>query len=250
MAPLLLAANCGLSPQAHAQLSTNGAPVSVPETSSFQPQPWMGPAGFRYILDAVAPPPEPGSADEKSDLDQLLQAQAARTPADIKEAMADEHFSLKLLAEAVGPDCTPKKFPVAFALLEKVLREEEFFNGVLKAKYKRARPYADHPEIKNLYSAATPSYPSDRASASRLSTLLLMELFPAKSGAVLDRDLVLGQSGVNAGVDYPSDVIQGRNLAHAILYVIHDTPSFQQELMRAKRETGSASVPTLKSAPF
>jgi acid phosphatase (class A) len=246
IAPLLLVANYGVSSLGYAEAAPVDAQASTETMETSTKLPWMGPSGFAYILNAVKPPPASRSPAEKVDLNALLKAQSSRTEADIQEAMANQHFNLGLLTRVVGPDCTAEKYPVTFALLDKVLREEKFFIAGFKKKYQRPRPYVGHPELKNLYSAKTTSYPDETAAVSRSMSLLLMELFPAKTSDLLNRDLAIGQSEINAGVSYPTDIYAGRNLAHAIAYVTHDTPQFQSELNKAKVETGVLMLPPTK----
>jgi acid phosphatase (class A) len=198
---------------------------------------WIGPNGKAYVLQAISPPPAPSSDQEKSDLQAVLKAQSERTAADVQEAMADQNFTIALFGDVLGPDFTPQNYPVTFDFLNHVLMDENFLNAQLQKRYKRRPPYADHPEVKNLFAATgASSYPSQFAAQARIIMLVLAELFPEKASAIVTRELVLTQSGVNAGVSYPSDVNAGKAQAHALIYVLQDNPGFDKDMAGAKAE--------------
>ena len=73
---------------------------------------------------------------------------------------------------------------------------------------------------------------------------LLSELFTDKAVPLLLRDVAIAQSRVNAGVNYPSDIVGGRALAVALIFVLQDNPLFEKDLARAKAE-----IAAKKAAP-
>jgi len=248
---LLIAANYGVS--ALEQLPADPASTPAPSPSLQQRADaslsWLGPRGKAYSLQAVQPPPTPGSDKDKTDLQAVLKAQATRTDADTKEAIADQKFTVGLLAGVISPDFTPENYPITFDLLNRVNEDVSFLNLTLQNQYKRKRPYQDHPEVKNLFPVEEYSYPSGHASTSRMLMTVLTELFTDKAIALLARDQLIAQSRVNAGVDYPSDIDAGRALAVALMFVLQDNPAFDGDMAKARAEiaakmksaTGSAT---------
>ena len=249
-APVLMAAAwCG---SVRGQDAGQAAPSNSPATPPAQPSAstklnWMDQRGVDYILSSVPPPPAPGSRDEAEDLAAVLKAQHERTATDIAKARVDEHFGLATLAGVIGPDFTQKNYPVSYALLDRILQDQGFLNSTLQARFHRQPPYAQHPEIKNLFSVSGFSYPSAPVSESRILSVTLMELFRPKTGELANRDLELGQNLLNAGVIYPTDIIGGRQLAQSLLFVIHDTPEFQRDITRAKIEIAGKMKPAAKA---
>jgi acid phosphatase (class A) len=217
-----------------AQTTTTSVPTT--ETQQQASLSWLHDAGKAYVLHAVQPPPSSGSDRDKADLQAVLNAQTSRTAGESQEALTDQKFSPRLLSKAVGPNFTPENYPITFNFLSRVLADTTFLNSVLQAKYKRGRPYQDHPEVKNLFTLESSSYPSEQAASSRMLMLVLSELFPERVTALLDRDEAIAQSGVNAGVYYPSDVIAGRALAQALMFVLQDNPGFDGDMAKVRSE--------------
>jgi acid phosphatase (class A) len=219
-----------------ADTSSTATSTSSLKPNKQTPWHWLREADKEVLLKAIPAVPLPGSDQDKADLQAVLKAQAARTPKDIEEAKADEKFTMDLVTNVVGPDFTPKNYPVTFDLLKRLLDDESFLTSTLKEEYKRNRPYQDHPEVKNLFPAKQYSYPSGHASGSRILMLILAQLFPDKATALINRANTIAQSRVNAGVHYPSDIIAGNAVAHALEFAIQDNPEFQNDLAKAKAE--------------
>jgi acid phosphatase (class A) len=242
--PLLFAAACSASALNPLSAQADSAPMPSAPLQKLLSLQWTTQAGMDYILNAVPPPPAPGSDEEKADFQAVLKAQAARRAGDTNEIQAG--LKIGLLTTVLSPDFIPRNYPLTFAFLGQVQEETRLLNDKVKARYQRHRPYQDHPEIKNLFAADSFGYPSEFAADSRMLVLVLSELFPFKAGDLLHRDLVLAPNDVQAGVAYPSDIIAGRALAHAFLFVIQDNPDFKHDLARAQAEIAektSGAVP-------
>jgi acid phosphatase (class A) len=224
--PLLFAAACSASALNPLSAQADSAPMPSAPLQKLLSLQWTTQAGMDYILNAVPPPPAPGSDEEKADFQAVLKAQAARRAGDTNEIQAG--LKIGLLTTVLSPDFIPRNYPLTFAFLGQVQEETRLLNDKVKARYQRHRPYQDHP------------------ADSRMLVLVLSELFPFKAGDLLHRDLVLAPNDVQAGVAYPSDIIAGRALAHAFLFVIQDNPDFKHDLARAQAEIAektSGAVP-------
>jgi acid phosphatase (class A) len=239
IAPFLIAASYSISTPEHLPAQTTAAPTPPAPLHQAFPLSWINQAGIDYVLNAVPPPPVAGSDEDKADLQAVLKAQADRTPIDIEEARADRKFRIELLTRSLSPDFTARNYPVTFALLGRVLQDESFLTSNLKARYKRNRPYQDHPEVKNLFVIEHDGFSGEIASASRILVLVLAELLKDHIDDLLKRDEVLAQSGVKAGVIYPSDLIAGRAVAQALIFVLQGQPGFEAEMNRARVEINS-----------
>jgi len=233
---LLIAANYALFTMLQLPADSASAPASSQSKEQNGSLRWVSEQGTAYLLQAVPPPPTLSSDKEKADLAAVLQAQAARTAAEMEEAKADQTFAIELMAKVIGPDFTAKNYPVTFDLLNRLQTEMQALSSMLQAKYQRHRPYQDHPEVKNLYTVDQPGYPGLQAAESRMTTLILSQLFAENTTSLLDRDQTIAQSSVDAGANYPSDIIGGRALAHSLLFVLQSNPIFMSDLAKAKAE--------------
>jgi acid phosphatase (class A) len=188
----------------------------------------------------IPPPPAKGSAADQQDLAGVLQAQAARTPALVAEAMKDQTYKITLVTSVIGSDFTAAADPAAFALLNHANQDVSFITSYLKNDYQRNRPYVDHPEVKNLFPEKNHSYPSGHSSGSEVMADCLALLFPSQQAALHARAFAIAQSRVTAGVHYPSDIKEGAVLGDKAFALIEATPAFQKELGAAQAEVKQA----------
>jgi acid phosphatase (class A) len=220
-------------------LSLSGLPAAASGDKSHSPSKkwyWLSEGDKDRLLKAFPPKPEPGSSVDQADLQGVLQAQASRTPADIAEAMADKNFNMERVSNALGAGFTKKNFPVTFALLDRVNQDEYLLNVTLKNQNMRKRPYQEHPEVKELFQVDQYSYPSGHSSGAHTFADILSLLFPDKKDALTARADAVGHSRVVAGVHYPSDVEQGKNLAQELTDALVANAAFQESLAAAKAE--------------
>ena len=80
------------------------------------------------------------------------------------------------------------------------------------------------------------SFPSGHASLGWVWALLLAELVPDRTDAILARGYAFGQSRVICGVHWQSDVDAGRIMGAAVAARLHANPEFQSQLQAAAKE--------------
>jgi membrane-associated phospholipid phosphatase len=91
-----------------------------------------------------------------------------------------------------------------------------------KAKYKRARPALDG-ELKPLVNApATYSYPCEHTVTAAAAATVLAYFLPEKADSIIKIARAAGQSRIDAGVQYPSDVEAGWKLGEEVAKRIID----------------------------
>jgi acid phosphatase (class A) len=167
---------------------------------------------------------------DDADLATVLQIQGARTDAMVAEAKRDQKFAATLFQSVYGADLTPKSSPKFYALLENVLKITAVVDGAAKEKYKRLRPYKGHPDqVHALFAVSGYSYPSGHSMGSYTLAVVLGAVFPEKAQALLDRARQIGQSRVDAGVHYPSDIAEGEVLGKATGAAILASSAFQKD---------------------
>lgn len=94
------------------------------------------------------------------------------------------------------------------ALLHVAINDATVAVWTAKYHYHRKAPDAAH--------SATPSYPSEHASAAAASAAVLAYIFPAKADAFARLQDQAEQSRLLAGVNYSSDIAAGREIGRAV----------------------------------
>jgi acid phosphatase (class A) len=80
------------------------------------------------------------------------------------------------------------------------------------------------------------SYPSGHAALGWAWTLILSEIPPDQTDAILARGRVFGESRVICNVHWQSDVIEGRFMGAGTVARLHADPTFRADLEAAKAE--------------
>ncbi len=213
--------------------------VQAAEAGSKEHWSWLTEDDKERLLQSIPPPPEPGSDPDKKDVQAVLQAQAARTPAEIAEAKDDEKFRIDIVSRVLGPSFTPKNDPAAYDLARRALEDDGLLVSTLKDKYGRKRPYQAHPEVHELFQASHASYPSGHSSGSHILAEVLGDVFPAQAAPLMARADAVAQSRVVAGVHYQSDIEEGAALAKALHEALLANPGYQKSLAAAKAEVAA-----------
>ncbi|MCE0483161.1 MAG: phosphatase PAP2 family protein [Methylacidiphilales bacterium] len=211
---------------------------AIADKETKDPQ-WLSRAQEQTLSDSVPPPPAVGSAEDQADLAKVLEIQKSRTPAMIAECKRDETFSYKLFEDVYGKNLTPDHAPKFNQFLKNVMAITRTINETAKNKYKRLRPYQQHPDqVHALFKVTGYSYPSGHAMGSYTLAVVLGTLLPNKQQALLDRAAQIAQSRVDAGVHNPSDIKEGEVLGRATGNAILASPGFQHDLVAATKELG------------
>ena len=126
-------------------------------------------------------------------------------------------------------------------LLHRTLADAGLSTYGAKDHYKRARPF-----VINKKSICTPheeealrndgSYPSGHTAIGWAWALILTEISPEQSEAILLRGREFGQSRIICNVHWQSDVNQGRLMGATAVATLHSDPIFKAELEAAKNE--------------
>jgi acid phosphatase (class A) len=209
----------------------------------------------RYLapgtLDAVqllAPPPAPGSDEERIDRDTAYRVHTAVTPEQLALAKDENQLTIFHFAPAIGPWFQRGKFPRTEELFKEVEAESKAVTNAGKDHWQRARPYHADPErFANAIEhegKTSYSYPSGHATRGTVFALLLAELFPEKRDAILAQGREIGWLRVQGGVHYPTDIYAGRVLGQALAEKFLRSPAFQRDFAEAKAEL-VAAIPAL-----
>jgi acid phosphatase (class A) len=229
--------------------------------------PYITPDNFD-VVHVVAPPPAPGSEDERRDLQTVIEMQRTSSPERMRLAERDATAGLDAFAGVLGLD--PGALPGVAAFFRKVGRDTQFATAIGKDCWERPRPFvlddrvhppgkmqqqvASRPGEKNTapHGPGSPcppllqtpeysySYPSGHSTRGALTAILLAQMVPEKSKELFTRGWDFGESRVIGGVHYPSDVEAGRIDATAMATLMMVNPEFQADFAVARLELRKA----------
>ena len=159
---------------------------------SGEPFKWLTQPQELALANSAPAAPTVNSAVDQDDYKKVLAAQSARTPETIAESQRDEKFSYTLFETIYGAKFSSVK---SFQQLVSSTQDAtEYVNGIVKSKYKRDRPFREHPDVKALFQEKGFSYPSSHSSKSFALAVVLGAIFPDKKQAFLDRAEEIAQS--------------------------------------------------------
>jgi acid phosphatase (class A) len=226
----LLAASVGVSAQTMKPAKPAGA---APKAAYY-----IDPSVLQLPV-LIPDPPAPGSAANQAELAELHRIEAARTPAQVSAAKADEAeedmFAYKTV---LGPGFNPDALPVTAELGVHVKNEQSVAGGALKTVFSRPRPYQTDKTLHPVcaLTEAPNSYPSGHALTGYLEALTLAEIVPEKRTEILARADDYAHNRLVCGVHYPSDIEASRRVAYVVFGYMLATPKFQHDLAAAKAE--------------
>jgi acid phosphatase (class A) len=139
--------------------------------------------------------------------------------------------------------------PHLYRLLRRTLADAGLSTFPAKKHYQRVRPFSANKET-----SCTPedeeklgwSYPSGHAAIGWAWALILSEIAPDQTNALLARGLTYGQSRVICGVHWLSDVIEGRVMGAGTVARLHADPAFRADLEAAQEELAVVRAKGLK----
>ena len=145
---------------------------------------------------------------------------------------------------ALGIPITERYTPHLYRLLRRTLADAAFATYNAKKRYQRKRPF-----VANYEPICTPdeeefllqdgSYPSGHTAIGWTWALVLSEIAPDRTDAILARGRTYGESRIICNVHWYSDVVEGRFIGAATVARLHADPGFQADLKAAKGEVAS-----------
>ena len=225
--------------------ATDKGPATVEEVRPGIIAGYLAAGAYPNSLELLPPPPEPGTAEFARDEAIAKKSFAYRNTerwtlaandADLHFPAAANHFSA-----AIGFEISDVETPYLYQLLRRVLADAGLATYAAKDHYQRKRPF-----MRNGEPTATPdeeemlrgdgSYPSGHTAIGWAWALVLTEIVPERTDAILQRGYAYGQSRVVANVHWQSDVDTGRVIGAAAVARLHANPEFQSDLKKAKAE--------------
>ena len=223
--------------------------------------------GKGNIPDAkVVLPPVP-KKDDMVDVPDMAAITSSRTLLKTqrgKMAAEDDVFDPAAIVarfnDAVGVRLNMENAPSLMLLIKRMQKDASVMTGPIKlniAKGGRVRPFVRATQIPTCLTpidlannkdqdlityglGESGSYPSTHALVGMAVGMILSQVAPDKSDAVLARGYEFGESRVVCGFHYPSDVAAGRLAAVSLLERLNNESAFVQDIRRAAKEIEGA----------
>ena len=255
-----LIAACCLIPAlvpAAAQTAPAAAPVMVAPAN--RPPGYLAGRPPIAVLRLLPPPPAAGSPEERAD--RLIYQDSKREIGGVRWQRAVGQLSVtspafvQQLGCAFGATISPETTPATMRLLARAGSDLAPAVSQAKAHYNRPRPFTTDAKAKDRGKACDPdaadgkgeklgaAYPSGHAAVGWLWGLILSDVRPERSAAVLHFGKETGDLRLACRVHWLSDVTHGRLFATALYQRIADTDAYKADLEAARTEVALAPVP-------
>jgi acid phosphatase (class A) len=252
---VMLALVCLLISAACASFETQHKPAAVPEIRPGILAGYLPTKALPSSLALLPPPPIVDSTAFSLDDEINRKARAMRgTP---RWTLATEDADLRFpqvagtFSCALNAPITEEDTPHLYMLMRRTLTDAGLATYTAKNHYHRTRPF-----VVNRETSCTPnqekqlmtdgSYPSGHAAIGWAWALILCEIDPEHTDAILARGLAFGQSRVICDVHWQSDVIEGRIIGAGTVARLHADPAFRMEVEAAKAELAAVRAKGLK----
>lgn len=219
-------------------------------------------AGYLYpgktlpdSLALIPPPPAPGSAAFALDEDVAKRSFALRGTPRFTLAGSDYDLTFPHAAGtfscALNAPVSEKDTPRLYVLLRRVQTDAVVTTLAAKDHYKRQRPFQLNNEPVCVPKAVghllkSPSYPSGHTTIGWAWALVLTEISPDQTDAILYRARIYGESRIVCNHHWNSDVTWGYFLGAATVARLHADPVFRADMEAAKAELAAARANGLK----
>jgi acid phosphatase (class A) len=196
------------------------------------------------MLQLLPPPPDTGSLELDLDLDLSTVYQnvyESRKVQAMRDAILQFPMATAAFNPVIGMEISLKTTPILYRIMQKTCVDGGSSTGSTKRFYKRLRPF-----MVNDLPILTPweeeilrhdgSYPSGHTAIGWIWALILKDLFPDRSAAILNRGYQFGVSRNICNVHWHSDVVAGRICGTAVRDKLYTSRSFLNDLSLARNE--------------
>ncbi|MBC8026623.1 MAG: phosphatase PAP2 family protein [Steroidobacteraceae bacterium] len=194
---------------------------------------WPRQPTFQYLdgqtaefVAQLATPPAPESPQTRRELDELLELQRKRTPADVEAARADRKTEATRFYAAMGLQ-ESADLPRVERLIGRAEDDVRLYIRAAKQTFRRLRPVEIEPRIRPCVGGVREdlSYPSGHSAYGYATAYLLIELAPERRDALLARADEFARQRMVCGVHFRSDIDTGR---HGAQWLVARMPASQR----------------------
>lgn len=227
--------------------------ADVPEIRPGIPAGYLPPTALPNSLALIPPPPAAGSAAFANDEEISRKGLALRGTPRWKLAIedADLRHAPGAFSCAVNAPVTEHETPRLYLLMRRASTDAGRSTSAAKDYYRRPRPF-----MVNKEPVCTPdeeesltkngSYPSGHTAIGWALALILVEIAPERTDAILARGRAFGESRVVCNVHWQSDVVEGRLMGAGAVARLHADAAFRVDLEAAKAELAAVRAKGLK----
>lgn len=220
-------------------------PAAVPEVRPGLLVGYLSPKALPNSLALL--PPYPAAGSTALALDEEISRRSfalrdtprwslAKSDADLSFPHAAGTFSCALNAPVTEVDT-----PYLYLLLRRTMTDVGLSTYAAKDHYQRTRPFVVNKEplcfpADKAQLEKDGSYPSGHTAAGWGWALILSEISPEQTDAILARGQTFGESRNACNAHWHSDVVQARLIAAGTVARLHADPAFRADLEAAKAE--------------
>ena len=199
---------------------------------------FINPSSFNIVV-IIPAPPQPGSAEAKTDSGYLKNARATSDPEQIDKAITASHDSAFDYSETLGSWFNSRDLPKTSALFDEITKEAKGAIDLAKNHFERTRPIywieTGDPEKSDGY-----SYPSGHTTRAFLWADLLANAFPDMQKQLHLQARKKAWYRVILGRHYPADVRAGKIYGKYLATQFLKSPEFQKQWIGVKAEMQAA----------
>lgn len=209
-------------------------------------QPYFTADEMPDLLQILPPPPDSTSTKFALDVVRHMWGKAQRMDLERSAiAINDAEYSLenliRVFSEPFGMQISLEKTPEIYRLLRDLTVTCDNICIKPKSYYMRRRPFVMfHEHTLTLEDedalAQTGSYPSGHTIFGWCAALLLSEINPEKTEALMSRGYMYGESRIIVGAHWQSDVDAGMLSASVLNAKLHTNPVFLDQMIKARTE--------------
>ena len=223
----------------------NDTLVGVPEIRPGYLAGYLKAEALPNSLALVPTPPAAGSLEMSVDEAYSRKALELRdTPAwtlAISDADLTFPHAANTFACALNAKVSEADTPHLYMLLRRTLADAGGSTSTAKKQYKRARPFVVNnapmcSPADRAYLEMDGSYPSGHSAIGAAWALVLSEISPAQSDAIVARGQAYAASRMICNVHWRSDTLQGRYMGAYTVARLHSDPTFETDLQAARKE--------------
>jgi len=203
-----------------------------------------------FKLDSVIPPPPaPESFEYKLEIESMKNRIAKLTEAQKDLAIKDAlNESVGFFSDTLqGFDISA--LPKTKILFDKVKYNASYESKLFKSHFMTKRPYQADSGIRACISPNPShldrSYPSGHTTMGYAMGVVLANLIPEKEKEIMARTRLYGESRINCGAHFPSDVAGGQVLGTLVALELLKNQEFKKLMLAAKEELASAGLTKL-----
>jgi acid phosphatase (class A) len=190
-----------------------------------------------------AAPPARDSKATRNELDELLEMQKSRTPAEVAAARADRKTEIQRFYGALGfPVGANPDLPLLMALAEDVEDDTRPYVRAAKENFRRLRPYEIEPRLAPCIDNVRGdlSYPSGHANFGYVMAYLLRDMVPERETELIARADEFARQRLVCGVHFRSDIEAGRAGAKWLAFALSADPGYRKDANAAMAELRAA----------